>query len=311
MKYFPHPITKINLKLIQGFVLVAQQKSFNRAAELSGLTQSAMSAQIRTLEEQLGTPLFNRTTRHVEMTEEGEHLFKSAKHAMEEISASLLDIQNAIDLRVGHVDIVCSPAFAMGGLGELIAEFSKECTDISISIREASIDGILSALMVDGFDFGIGPIVDVPDLDFDPLLSDPIVAVCPKSMIATRAKSVSIEDLAKLPLLLLHKSTSLRQQLDAIALEKGVMLHGQYEFSQPSTLVAMAEAGLGVALVPEAVARQQHLVASSILKIRDVKLRRMYAIITPAAKNLSPAARRMVQILKSKSGTHGKVLLDQ
>ena len=79
MKHFLNPITNINLKLIQGFVLVGQQKSFKRAAELSGFTQSAMSAQIRTLEEQLGIPLFNRTTRNVELTEEGAHLFRSAR----------------------------------------------------------------------------------------------------------------------------------------------------------------------------------------------------------------------------------------
>lgn len=305
MKNFPYPITNINLKLIQGFVLVAQNKSFKRAADLSGFTQSAMSAQIRTLEEQLGIPLFNRTTRYVEMTEEGEHLFKSAKRAIEEIGASLLDIQNAIDLKVGHVEIVCSPAFAMGGLGALIAEFSKECSDISISIREACIDGIVSALRNDGFDFGIGPLVEVPDLDFEPLMSDPIIALFPTAMIKARTRSVSIEDLSKLPLLLLHESTVLRQQLNAMASEKGVKLRGRYEFSQASTLVAMAEAGLGVAMVPEAVARQHHLEASRILKIRDVQLRRMYAIITPTAKNLSPAARRMVQILKRKSGTIG------
>ena len=302
MKHFLNPITNINLKLIQGFVLVGQQKSFKRAAELSGFTQSAMSAQIRTLEEQLGIPLFNRTTRNVELTEEGAHLFRSAKRAIEEIGVSLADIQNAIDLKTGHVSIACSPSFAMDGLAGLIEEFGHQYPDVSISIREASIDGIVGAIMKDGFDFGIGPVVEAPDLAFEHLMSDPIVALFPTAMVPTRTKSLPFAELAEMPLLLLNETTAFRQQLNEIAADKGVQIRGRFEFSQASTLVAMAEAGLGVALVPDAVAQQQNLKASRVIKIRDTKLLRMYAVITPTERNLSPAASRMVQILKLRQG---------
>lgn len=83
------PITKINLKLLQSFVFVAEQYSFRQAAALIGHSQSAVSAQIKRLEAQLGVALFHRTTRRVQLTAEGEQLLSCARGAIAEVELGL------------------------------------------------------------------------------------------------------------------------------------------------------------------------------------------------------------------------------
>ena len=298
MKSFSHPITNINLKLMQGFVMVGQQKSFKRAAELSGFTQSAMSAQIRTLEDQLGIPLFNRTTRTVELTAEGEHLFRSAKRAIDEIGLSLRDIQKKIDLEVGHVSLICTPSFSVNGLAPLVRMFSKDFPTVGLAIREATAAEIVRSLLDHVFDIGIGPVMEAPGLDFEPFRSDPIVALVPDDMLKTAGSLISIKDIEGLPLLLLDKSTSLRQQLVRVAAASGVELTSRYEFSQMQTLVDMAEVGLGVAIVPEGAVRPKHLKQARIFRFRERDLTRHYAIILPKGKAPTPATRQMIKFLR-------------
>src|SRR5690606_21728085 len=83
------PITKVNLKLLQSFMLVAEHKSFRAAADLTYRSQSAVSSQIKQLELQLGVPLFHRTTRSVRLTAAGEKLLTTTRRALREISFGL------------------------------------------------------------------------------------------------------------------------------------------------------------------------------------------------------------------------------
>lgn len=298
MKPLASPVRNVNLKLMQGFVLVGHHRSFKRAAELSGCTQSAMSAQIRTLEKQLGTTLFHRTTRHVKLTDEGELLFKSAVRAIDDIGTSLSDIQKIIDRRTEHVSIACSPLFSMHVFADLIPVFGREYPKSTVSVREATTDDAIRMIAEQGFDFGIGSIVDAPTLQFEPLMREPIIALVPKAMRMKPGACLSLDQLSRLPLILLDESTALRQQLNAVASGKGVVLSARYEFSQGQTLVRMAEAGLGVAVLPRSIACQQRLKHAHVHSLSDEGLLRDHAVFLPKARQLSPAASQIVALLK-------------
>ena len=120
MKPATKPLAHINLKLLQTFLLVAEQSSFRIAAEKSFRSPSAVSAQIRQLEEQLGVPLFHRTTRNVRLTDEGKQLLECAQRALLEVESGLRKIQESADIRRGRVALSCLPRLPKRGWRECL-----------------------------------------------------------------------------------------------------------------------------------------------------------------------------------------------
>ena len=120
------PIMKVNLKLLQVFLLVAEHASFRSAADQARRSQSSVSTQIKQLEGQLGVALFHRTTRSVRLTAEGEQLLGCVRRALHEVEAGLRKIEEAVDMRRGHVSIACSPTVASTRLPLVLAAFGKD-----------------------------------------------------------------------------------------------------------------------------------------------------------------------------------------
>ena len=158
---------KINFKLLGTFLAVAQNSSFRKAAEQSHLSLPAVSMQIKQLEEQLGVALFQRTTRKVELTQEGEQLMISARKAMAELESGLAQIQQAADVRQGHLAMACVPTVAGTRLPPLLVKFARLYPGISVSVREMVHDDLLEVVRRREVDFGIGPVPEKSgELDF-------------------------------------------------------------------------------------------------------------------------------------------------
>ena len=110
-----------NLKALQIFVVVADLSSFRKAAEVMNRSQSAISSQIKLLEEQIGVTLFHRTTRRVQLTAEGEQLLSHAQRAIAALEMGLRQIKDAANLKVGHIAMGCIPSIASTVLPDILA----------------------------------------------------------------------------------------------------------------------------------------------------------------------------------------------
>jgi len=295
------PITKVNLKLIQGFILVAEQYSFRQAAVLSGLSQSAVSAQIKRLEDQLGVPLFHRTTRRVSLTAEGEQLLAAAQRAINEVDLGLRAIKESVDVKRGRISIACSPTVASRRLAPILAEFERLYPEIEVYVEEASAAGILEGVRQRTVDFGVGPVLDAKDVRFVPVMDDPYFALIPNRFdnSGMARRSISLEDLADQPLLLLDRSTALRTSIEETMSERGLLLTTRYQFTQAQTLISMAEHGLGVAILPKVSLPDRMPGSLRALRIIDPPLGRQLAVITLRGRILSPAAARLVPLFQA------------
>jgi DNA-binding transcriptional LysR family regulator len=291
------PITKVNLKLVQGFILVAEHSSFRQAAMLIGLSQSAVSAQIKRLEEQLGVTLFHRTTRRVELTKEGEELLSCARRAIGEVEAGLRRIQEAADLKKGRIVFACSPTIALRMLAPILARFEKRYPGIDVHVQEATAARILDSVRQRDVDFGVGPVLDAPDLQFDLLLNDPLVALVPKNF-PIDGDDVALAKLADWSLLLLDRSTALRASVEQIAVRQGLTINTRYQFTQAQTLVSMAQHGLGIAILPMVSLPDPIPKSLRALRIVDPPLSRQLALITLKGQSLSPAASQLVPLFR-------------
>ena len=298
MKATAKPLANINLKLLQAFLLVGEHSSFRAAAEMSYRSTSAVSAQIRQLEEQLGVPLFHRTTRNVRLTDEGQQLLECARRALLEVESGLRKIQESADLRRGRVSLSCSPTIAATRLARVLAAFEKSHPGIEVFVRELTSEALFDSIRKREVDFGIGPVIETGEFHFDAVLQDPLYALVPKKFITTNEDTIALATLATMPLLVLNPATALREVLEATLRERNLAITTRYEFSQAQTLISMAIAGLGAAILPKVVLPPVIDKRTYALRIVSPEMTREVAIITVRGQSLSPASLRLAQLMK-------------
>jgi DNA-binding transcriptional LysR family regulator len=286
---------KINLKLLGTFLAVADNASFRKAAEQTHLSLPAVSMQIKQLEERLGIALFQRTTRRVELTREGEQLMISARKAMAEIDGALAQLQKAAQVQQGDLAFACVPSVASSRLPALLVDFARKYPGISVRVRELPLPELLEAVRRREVDFGIGPQPERKgELDFNPIFIDEYVALVPPASPAAGKPTITLRELAKLPLLTLSGASQFHHQLLEVLKAQGLSPELNYEFTHVSTQVAMAEAGLGVAVLPGVAVPER--TALKTLRIVRPAMSRTIAVITIRGHSLSPSAARFVEM---------------
>lgn len=304
MAFSDTPITNLNLKLLQTFVLVAEHQSFRHAADASLRSQSAISVQIKQLEEQIGFQLFHRTTRHVELTLEGRQLFDTALSVLTEIDHCIRTIQETIDVRRGRVTIACSPTIASARLSAVLGAFEADYPEARVVVRELNPTPLFESVRSGEVDFAIGPYVGNPDFDFEEVLREPLYAVVPDALDRTSRETIGIRDLSEFPLLLLNRASAFRSLLNKAFEAEGIELTTKFEFSQATTLVEMARMGLGVAILPECVVPQPPEKGYNIRRISAEGLHRKVTIIKRRGHELTPTAAHLAQRARELIG-HG------
>lgn len=288
----------VNLKLLHTFLLVGEHSSFRVAAERSFRSASAVSSQIRQLETQLGVALFHRTTRNVRLTAEGQQLLACAERALLELDGGLRTIREAADMRRGRVSFSCSPTIAETRLARVLAAFRQEYPGVEIRVRELTSKALFESIRRHEADFGIGPQVDTEEFQFDPILHEPLYALVPRTLIATRRETIAFATLASMPLLLLNHATALRHTVEAALKDRGVQLDTRYEFAQAQTLISMARSGLGAAILPRVALPEADDGLTYRLRIVSPALSRQVGIVTARGQALSPAPLRLVELIR-------------
>lgn len=287
----------INFRLLATFLAVAENASFRKAATETNRSLPAVSMQIKQLEEQLGVAVFQRTTRKVELTAEGEQLLISARKALAELEIGLSKLQQAADILVGKLSLACVPTVSGTRLPPVLTAFAARFPGITVSVRELPNQDLVEAVRRREVDFAIGTRPDRSnELDSAPLFTEPYCALLPEGFNHGGRQAMTLAQLAKgAPLLMLSHATAFREHVDQAAQAGGMSIQTNYEFMQVSTLVAMAETGLGIALLPR-------IAIPSQSKLRVVNLRpalsRTVAILTIRGHRLSPSAMRFTAMCR-------------
>lgn len=285
----------INFKLLSVFLSVAENASFRKAADQTHRSMPAVSMQIKQLEEQVGVALFQRTTRKVSLTEEGEKLLISVRKALAELENGLSQIQDSINLQHGRLSFACVPTVASTRLPLILTTFAKKYPDINVHVRELANIELLDCVRRGEVDFGIGPMPDNKgELDFLPMFVDEYCAMLPKGYQDKGRDGISLRELCTMPLLMLSDASTFRAQVDKALMTNGLEAKSNYEFAHVNTLIAMAEAGLGVALLPRiSIPRMTPL---KVVRVLTPALSRTISISTIRGHSLSPSAARLVDL---------------
>lgn len=281
----------VNHKLLQVFVSVAEQRSFRRAADDLGRSQSAVSMQIQQLEAQLGVALFHRTTRWVEATAEGARLLTHAQRAVRDWEDGLREIRDAAQLQLGTVSLACAPTLAASRLPQILATLQQSHPAIRVTLRELPAREMAKAIQNREFDLGIGPNVDdFTDLDFLPLATDPIFAIAAAAFPLGTGSTIDLETLCKFPILLNTWSAQLRTMLERELAARRLTFDVKFEVLHVHTLIAFAREGLGVAILPKIAIPEVLSGAVQALPVGNPVMTRTIGIMTRRGYASSPAA---------------------
>ena len=142
-----------DLTVLAAFAVVADERSFTKAAVNLGVSRSAISHQVRTLEERLGTRLLARSTRSVAPTEAGERLLAQLRPALEGISAAVTDVGRMRDRPAGTVRLIAPPIVLATLLSPKLAKFGRDYPDVILDVT--SEDDTRGDLVAGRFDAGI------------------------------------------------------------------------------------------------------------------------------------------------------------
>ena len=290
----------VHLKPLRAFDAVARYRSFSRAAAELGRTQTTVSLQVRELERQLGSRLVERTTRRVSLTDSGAKLAEALEAGFRAIDLGLVLARRRAEGHRGRILLACVPSLSASRLPLILSTFPKGTTT-RIDVEELNSSEIVTALLGDRVDLGVGPCGDVlpPEITFAPAVEEPLCAVLASGTKFPGRAGICLESLAKLSLVTLSGSVLLQRTLEKVSRNCGVRLISTAEVRHVGTAVAMALAGLGTAIVPRLALPDRILDNMVVLPIVDPPVTRRVGILTRRDRPMNPTMVKLGRHIRS------------
>lgn len=291
----------ITLKQLRAFLYVAEEGSFTRAADRFCLSQSALTALIQQLEESVGMPLLERTTRRVTLSDAGHQFQPVAHRLLNDFDAALIDLSAVAGLERGTVGIAAAPSVVTLLVPQLVADFGARYPGIRFYLRDDTSAAVQQAVLRREVDIGMASKwADDPDLEFTPLLVDRFGVVCPPGHpLMKRKTNLTWNDLEAWHCVGLSSSTGIRTILrEQTELPQSVAVPF-YEVSSTTGLEALVSAGLGISVLPAMAAQRQPLAGLGFRDLHEPVAERTICLITHRHRVLSPAAQTFVDLAKA------------
>jgi DNA-binding transcriptional LysR family regulator len=249
----------LELRQLRYFLAVAEELHFGKAAERLHMTQPPLSQAIQALEEQLGAALFLRNRRAVALTPAGNALRPEARRLLAQAADLPALVRRAAGGEAGRLSLAFVSSADYSILPPFLRRYRTAFPDVQIVLREATTDLQIDELLHARIDAGflIPPLPDKAkvDLDYLPLLSEPLVLAIPTGALALGEGPVGLADLPPLPLIIFPRpiAPGLHDAILACYRAAGLTPEIGQEAIQMQTIVGLVSAGMGLALVPQSV----------------------------------------------------------
>lgn len=290
----------ISFELYRVFYIVAKVKSISSAAKELYISQPAVSRSIKQLEEKLGKQLFLRTPRGMQVTHEGELLFKYIEQAYNLINIAenkFIELQHIVD---GEVRVGVSTTVFTTYLLPFIKVFHDNYPNVKINIKNKSTYEIVDLLKNDELDFGI---VDLPIEKCDQFITREMWTVqdcfvCNEKYKFLLEKPISLKELENYPIILREKNRNTRIYIDKVFEHYGINIVPEFEMTGHSVMVEFVKMGFGIGCVVRNFIEDE-LKKSILYEIKTVEEipPRKVGIITLKDVELSTAAMKFIDYL--------------
>lgn len=278
----------MDLYQLEYFLEAARQRSFTRAADHLHLAQAALSEQIRKLEAELGTSLFNRGRRETVLTAAGETLRQHAEALLERADAAKRAVHDLVGLRGGRLSIGAIPSVSACVLPSAIAAFRKRHPLIELGLFEGTSEAIAQWVESGRVEFGV---VQLPatsgNFDEEPLFTEPFVVLVSRTHAAAKRSIIALDDLAAEPFIL-YKGRARDSALTACR-AAGFEPRIACESGELETIRSLVAAGLGIAIQPK-LATHRSTAGCAVVRLRGNPVERQVALLNRKGHTPSPSA---------------------
>ncbi len=283
---------------MRAFVEVARCGNFTRAAEELHICQPALTVQVKQLEHALGVKLFDRDKRHVALTQAGRELLRPIERVLTEIEAIRVSSHEFATHQRGIVTVAVLPSIAASMAPEAIRRLNAEYPGIAVRLVELIGTTVSDAVKAGEVDFGIGSYAKIDrELTYQHLWSDRMAAFVSVRHALAKRRTLTFREVVNFPLLLTRRTSSVRVLVDRALEREGLSANVAHEASYVTTILGLAAAGFGVAILPEREFTPAVESTLRMLPIRSPALIRKIGIIGSASRSFSPAAEKFVEVL--------------
>ncbi|CAM3115768.1 selenium metabolism-associated LysR family transcriptional regulator [Filibacter tadaridae] len=266
----------MNYERLKTFIAVAEKKSFSEAAKILYVTQPTITSQVKALEEELNTKLFERTTKKVAMTQSAHVLLNYAKEIVrlsDSAKKEILQMENTIN---GDLSVGCSLTIGEYILPTFLKRFIDSYPLIQMSVKIANSNAIVENLKDQLIDVGIiETLIEDPQIILEPIFEDELILIAAPDYFSTNEPKVSLNQLKETPLIVREKGSGTRAVMDNYLKKAGLSVNDLtivMELGSTEAIKTAVESGLGVSFISK----------SAIKKELKLKLLKTYSI-----KNIS------------------------
>jgi DNA-binding transcriptional LysR family regulator len=290
----------MQIESLKVFCDLAETESFTKAALINGVTQSAVSQQISSLERVFKALLIERSKKKFRLTHEGQVLYDASKQVVEIYGALRNKLQEIKEVISGTIRLATIYSIGLHDLPPYLKKFLKTYPTVNVHVEYRRANQVYEDVLGNVVDLGLVayPTRDAK-LELVPLRKDTLVMICHPSHPLAKSKSIKLSQLAGEKFISFEPDIPTRKAIDKVLKDHSVAVETVMEFDNIETVKRAVEIDAGVSLVPQGTITQE--VAKQTLseaRIEGVDLVRPLAAIYKKNKVLSPAMKQFLAILK-------------
>lgn len=288
----------MDIRQLRYFVTVAEEGQITRAAKRLNMAQPPLSQQLKLIEEELGTPLFYRNSRNVELTEAGTLLYQRAISILHQLEDALTEVKETGDGLRGQLSIGAAKTVAMNYLPERIKEFLNAYPLVTFRVFDGHPYQVVKFLEERLIEIGVVRFASDRHLEFESktLQIEPYVLFIPKQWNWDSARvSISMKELENIPLIMVVQDTAVYNSFHDLCVKQGIKLNIIGECHDASIIFSFVSSGLGAAVLPKSTYYLNKL-DIRIIEIEDCTLFNKTSIIWDKKRPLSKVAQRFIEM---------------
>jgi len=296
--------TAVDVRQMEMFRAVAEERSFTRAGRRLHVSQSAVSRQVKLLEDELGEALLHRHGRRVALTPSGDLVLAASNRVIRDLQEVVSQLSEARQLQRGTLRLGGGMTVCLYVFPKLLKTLGRQHREIDFRVVSGTSEQILDRIRKHDVDLGLLtlPIVG-RDLEVMPVIKEEMVVVAGRGHPLTRRRIVDAEDLGRHPMILYEAGSNTRKAVDGLFVEAGVAVDVAMETENVEIIKAMVASGIGVTVIPySAVAREVRAGRFACSRIRGRQLFRETGWVYLKTDPLPRAAVELLRLFEAMKG---------
>ncbi len=297
---------------LQAFVTVVQEGSLSSAVNKLHITQPALSARLKLLEESLGCALLKRTARGVRLTTMGKLVYSISVDILKRMNQLQTTVRNHLELREGFVHLGGGATAVAGVFPDAISEFRKKYPQIQFTLHEKDSATVIEALHDGSVDVGLitrnpfisssedpliglkihGEIIDTLEIIASP--ENPLVHM--SSSLEKQGKTLLPIHINRQPMILFESGSAIHDIIEMEFRKLGIKYRTVMTLRSTQSMIKMVEKNIGLSVVSSHSLKNEKDI--NVLKVQGLKMERAILICSSMERELAPAAFEFIQVLQ-------------